>query len=397
MLSIRDPIHGFIRADDFESALLRSRPLQRLRFIRQLGLTFLVFPGAEHSRFSHTLGTMHLAGRLYDALVRNAPPDAFDPSPRALPRRLVRAAALLHDIGHAPFSHSAEDLFDEAIDHEAMTARLLRSDELRRIFDSHGDGVTVDAVVRVLRKEGEGVERLLSSIITSPLDVDKMDYLLRDSLYCGVQYGSFDLERLLDTLVPIDDPDRGWSVGVHMGGLHALEAMVMARYYMFTQVYFNDTGKIMELHLNEWLREVGHRWPSAPEAFLEQDDVSVWAAMRASDNPHARAIVARKRFRLAFETDEHLTPPQVEAFRALLPALRARFGEERLLVDHSSKNPHQFSETPVWVRRRDDSQVKMTEASDFIRHLSRINRFRVYAPADLREAVHAAIAAEWVG
>ena len=218
MLSFRDPIHGFIRADELETALIQSRPLQRLRFIRQLGLTFLIFPGAEHSRFSHALGTMHLAGRVYDALAGKSG-GLLPASPDSRERRLVRVAALMHDVGHAPFSHTSEDLFEEPIDHEEMTCRLLDTEEVREIFRLHGNGLDVRDVQQLLRKEAAGPGRLLSDVITSELDVDKMDYLRRDSLYCGVEYGSYDLERLIDTLAPIEDPvDGEWRLGVdHVG------------------------------------------------------------------------------------------------------------------------------------------------------------------------------------
>jgi len=212
VLTLRDPIHGFIRADALEHALINSRPLQRLRFIHQLGFTYLVFPGAEHTRFSHVLGAMELAGKVYDALAGKAP-DLLDPDPRSRDRRVVRIAALVHDIGHAPFSHSAEDLFDEGIDHEEMTRRLLEIDEIQSMFDEHGDGITAADVQTLLAGATEGRERLLSQIISGELDVDKMDYLLRDSLYCGVRYGSYDLPRLLDTMLPIADPETGeWGI-----------------------------------------------------------------------------------------------------------------------------------------------------------------------------------------
>ena len=275
VLSIRDPIHGFIRADPLEAALIDAGPLQRLRSIHQLGLTFMVFPGAEHSRFSHALGAMELAGRVYDALAAKGD-GLLVPGPASRERRLVRAAALLHDLGHAPFSHSAEELFEDGIDHEEMTRRLLVVPEMAAIFDRLGDGVEPAAVARLLAGEGGPGERLLTQIVTGELDVDKMDYLLRDSLYCGVRYGSYDLDRLLDTIVPLQDPESGeWGIGVEEGGVHALEALVMARYYMFTQVYFTVIGKALELHLAAWLEDQGERWPADPEAFLREDDLSV--------------------------------------------------------------------------------------------------------------------------
>ena len=395
MLSFRDPIHGFIRADELETALIQSRPMQRLRFIRQLGLTFLIFPGAEHSRFSHALGTMHLAGRVYDALAAKSG-GLLPTAPDCRERRLIRVAALMHDIGHAPYSHTSEDLFDEPIDHEEMTCRLLATDEVREIFSRHGQGLRSRDVQRVLRKQAEGPLRLLSDVITSELDVDKMDYLRRDSLYCGVEYGSYDLERLIDTVTPIQDPEGGeWRLGVDHGGVHALEALVMARYYMFTQVYFNVTGKVMELHFNEWLRATGHRWPVATEAFLDQDDVTVYHAMRQSDDRHARAIVHRERYALAFETHEHLSADEGRQFEALIPSLEERFGHENILVDHSAKDPHNLQKKRVLVRGYDGSLQPVAEASGFIRHMSRIDSFRVYAPAELRQHVADEVRRKW--
>jgi hypothetical protein len=223
-----------------------------------------------------------------------------------------------------------------------------------------------------------------------------MDYLLRDSLFCGVRYGTFDLERLLDTMLPLADPETGeWGVGVEEGGVHALEALVMARYYMFTQVYFNVTGKAMELHLNEWLKEQGVRWAAEPEAFLAQDDMSVWAAMRTSASPHARALVERRHFPLAFETREHLSREEKERFEALLPGLRERFGAGSLLVSNSAKDPHRMGRSRVLARRFDGSLEPMEQASQFIRHLSRIDRYRVYTPPELRDGVAAALQEAW--
>jgi len=401
MLSIRDPVHGFIRADPLEAALIDSRPVQRLRWIRQLGLTFMVFPGAEHSRFSHALGAMHLAGRLYDALTaRGGAP--FPAGAGTRERRLVRAAALLHDVGHAPFSHSAEGQFEGGIDHEEMTRRLLATDEIAAVFERLGGGLAAADVARLLaagagEAEGEAEpaadQRLLAQIVSGELDADKMDYLLRDGLYCGVRYGSYDLERLLDTVAAIEDPETGgWGIGVDEGGVHALEALVMARYYMFTQVYFSVIGKALELHLSRWLEEERRRWPADPEAFLAEDDLSVTARMRRSPSPHARAVVRREHWPLAFETREHLSADERARFDSLVAELEERFGHAELLVSYASKDPHRLGSARVLVRRAGGGLEPMEESSHFIRHLHRIQRCRVYAPPGRRDEVAAAIA-----
>ena len=387
MLAFRDPIHGFIRADAFEAALVQSRPVQRLRSIRQLGFGYLVFPGAEHSRFSHVLGVMELAGRVYDAVAAKS--DGLVPTGEgARERRLVRAAALLHDVGHAPFSHSAEQLFEGGIDHEGMTRRLLHSDEMREIFDRFGEGLRPEEVTELLSGPDEPRSRLLSKIVSGELDVDKMDYLLRDSLFCGVRYGSYDLDRLLDTLLPIEDPDTGrWGLGVDSGGVHALEALVMARYYMFTQVYFNVVGKALELHFNEWLREEGIVWPTDPDSFLTHDDISTMSDMRRSDNLHARAVVDRSHFALAFQSREHLSSAEREQIEALVEEARRELAPDGILVSRAAKDPHRFEQDRVWVRTESGALEPVQRASHFIGHLERIDSLRVYTRPELRDRV----------
>jgi hypothetical protein len=384
-LSVRDPVHGFIRADELETRLIATRPVQRLRSIRQLGVTNLVFPGAEHSRFSHTLGAMHLAGRVYDAIALAGGAD-LDPDPRTPERRVARAAALLHDIGHAPFSHTAEDLFDQPIDHEEMSRRLIELSEISGPLREHG--LAPERVLRLLAGEATGVERLLQQIVSGELDVDKMDYLLRDSLFCGVQYGRFDLERLLDTLLPLRDPQTGeWGIGIDIGGVHAVEALVLARYYMFTQVYFNVTGKVLELHLNAWLNDEGVRWSAETERFLKQDDVSVLEHMRRSRNLHAAALLQREHFVLAAETREHASSEEREHLEGRLAQLFDRFDRSELLVSRSAKDPHRLGRSRVQVRHQDGELEPMEDASHFIRHLTRIDRTRVYCRPELRAEV----------
>jgi hypothetical protein len=346
---------------------------------------------------------MHLAGRVYDALAARAAasgpaplPPAAAGGPAARHRRLVRAAALLHDLGHAPFSHSAEELFEGGIEHEEMTRRLLATPEIEAAFARFGEGLASADVARLLAGGETPQERLLAQIVSGELDADKMDYLLRDSLFCGVRYGSYDLDRLLDTLLPLADPATGeWGIGLEEGGVHAVEALVLARYYMFTQVYFNATGKALELHLNAWLAASGIRWAADPEAFLAEDDISIWSAMRASGSLHARAVVSREHFPVAFETREHLSAADKERFENLLPEVERRFGAGNLLVSNSAKDSHRLAESRVLVRRYDGTLEPMAEASQFIGHLSRIERYRVYTPPALREAVGEALRERW--
>ena len=394
MLTFRDPVHGFIRADTLESALIQSRSIQRLRSIRQLGFAYLVFPGAEHSRFGHVLGTMYLAGRLYDALAARSG-GLLPMGVEARERRLVRAAALIHDVGHAPFSHSAEHLFADSIDHEAMTRRILGTEEIRALFEAYGGGIEPAEVQQLLSGVESPRDRLLAKIISGELDVDKMDYLLRDSLFCGVRYGSYDLDRLLETVLPIEDPESGdWGIGVDEGGVHVLEALVMARYYMFTQVYFNVPGKALELHFTEWLEGEGIRWSTTPSEFFEQDDISTLTAMRRSSDPHARAVVERNHYPLAYQSGEHLSEQETLDLAAVIERVAGEFPPQQVLVSRAAKDPHRFEQERVWVRSEDGGLVPMQEASHFIGHLERIDRFRVYAPPDLTSRVASSIRRE---
>ncbi len=169
----------------------------------------------------------------------------------------------------------------------------------------------------------------------------------------------------------------------------------MARYYMFTQVYFNPTGKALELHFNEWLKETDRLWPADPAAFLAHDDVSTLVEMRVSDSLHARAVVQRQYYPLAFETDEHLSSDERDRFEAMLPELEERFGAPNLLVSHSAKDPHRLGESRVLVQRFDGVLEPMEKASHFMRHLARIERYRIYTLRELQSEVAAALARLW--
>lgn len=271
MHRIRDPIHGFIAVRPAEAALVDTPAFQRLRRIRQLGLTTYVYPGAEHTRFAHSLGACHVAGLLADSL--RAAGWAGDPA-------LVRLAALAHDLGHPPLSHAGE----RGMRHEAWTLRILRHPSVAEVLAAHD--VDAEAVAALVAGEGDPVG---AALVAGQLDADRMDYLLRDSRMCGVRYGEYDLARLVETVTLADGP-HGPAVALTRAGLHAAEGLLLARYSMFQQVYFHRTRRILDLLLDEVLPD----WPEAVEAYLEWDDGRLLERLRGDDRPAARAVWHRR-------------------------------------------------------------------------------------------------------
>lgn len=219
---------------------LIDRPeLQRLRHIRQNGLTNLVFHGAEHSRFTHSMGVAHLAGEMYDRICRN-----MDEQPDLHRRFTTCAAALLHDIGHGPFSHTLEEILeslDVPFHHEKMTRRIIEESGIRDVLVEMGDGVPAEVVAYIDKKQRpKGDDGHWShKIVSSQLDADRLDYLLRDAGAAGLRGHTYDLPRLLDMLHHIG----GTRIAVHRGGLETVEGYLVALDQMYRAVYFHHTSR----------------------------------------------------------------------------------------------------------------------------------------------------------
>src|SRR6266700_44702 len=211
---VRCPVHGFIRLNDWEMGIISQPPFQRLRRIRQLAWTDYVYPGAMHTRFEHSLGVMHTATLLYDSIVRNSREVleselAYDEAGFRRYRQLVRIAALLHDVGHGPFSHASEDLLPvndmkkEIYRHEDYSAAIVRTHFRSAIEDhptSNNYGFTADDVASLIEGTAGAKQGIFwRDIISGQMDADRMDYLLRDSHHVGVAYGKFDFHRLVAT------------------------------------------------------------------------------------------------------------------------------------------------------------------------------------------------------
>ena len=227
---LRDPLWNNIRLDPLALALLDTPVMQRLRYVRQLGLAFLVYPGATHSRFEHALGAWHLAGMALRLLDERGALQGIEP--RA--QQIVRAAALLHDVGHYPFSHALEEI--GVTDHEEVARPLITGGEIGDCLRAHlGAEAPHDVFALITGRSAQPLQGLISGSI----DLDKIEYLKRDATMCGVPYGEIDVDRLLNSLVMVNDPRRGPSIGVHEKGLSALESLLFAKYQMYRNVYWH--------------------------------------------------------------------------------------------------------------------------------------------------------------
>ena len=319
---IYDPIHGFIELDAGEVRLLSSPAVQRLRRLRQLGLAYLAFPSAEHSRFSHALGALAIGSRAFDEL-RAHSPGAFD-SERAFSaqRRLLRASLLLHDIGHGPFSHACEAVL--GVRHEARTEAILAQAEMQDAIAALD--VEPAAVLGLITGTAEA-DPVLRELVSGPnLDADRMDYLLRDAYFTGVAGGTFDAAQLIGSLRVLEGGGRP-QLGVDGRGVVALESFVLARYMMFASVYFHHTTRAFERVLNDVLRVL---WPqphalAGIDEFLAWDDFRVLDAIRDLDDEGARAL--RERHTIYGLAAEFNAERDLSVYERCERALRERWGE----------------------------------------------------------------------
>lgn len=370
-IEIRDPLHVFVKLKAAELPVLNCPAFQRLRHVHQLALSYLVYPGATHKRFEHSLGVMELATRIYNVVidaehlvdeVRDSdivPTEAFD---REYWRRVLRVAALCHDTGHLPFSHAAEkELLPEGANHETLTEQVVRSEQMLPIWDEMKLNPN-DIVLLAIEPEDVGVlppwQAILNEIITgASFGADRMDYLLRDSLHAGVAYGRFDHFRLIDTLrilppAPLGDGGDGDGrgrdpeLGIEHGGLESAEALILARYFMFSQVYLHRVRRIYDIHLKDflqaWLPE-GH-FSVDLDAHLSMTDNEVLAEMQkaAKDeghpgHVHARRIMFREHFKVLYTPTPDELATNDEAARQVFDAAVERYGLDQVRFDRYTK------------------------------------------------------------
>jgi HD superfamily phosphohydrolase len=228
---IRDPLWNNIRLDPLSFELIDTPAFQRLRYVRQLGLAFLVYPGATHTRFEHALGTYHLSRRTVPLLEEHEDFAAIGRDEC----QLVRVAALLHDIGHYPFSHALEEI--GALHHEAVARPLICDGEVAAVLRRELGAGAPERIVALISGESDSP---LQGLLSGSIDLDKLDYLRRDAFMCGVSYGEIDADRLINTLTLVRDPDTNRPrIGMVEKGLSALESLLFAKYQMYRNVYWH--------------------------------------------------------------------------------------------------------------------------------------------------------------
>ncbi len=271
---IRDPVFGYIGITEIEKNIIDTFPVQRLRGIKQLSVSNIAYPGGNHSRFSHALGTMHIAGKIIESLKgeKEAPPENW---------QLVRLAGLLHDIGHGPFSHSSESVLSThlGLSHEELGKKVITESKLAD--EIKAQGYDPEELGELIFGEPEK-EKYLKQIITSQFDADKMDFLLRDSYFTGVEYGRIDINRLIHSMEIMEG-----NIAINKKALSALETFIIARYEMFLNVYYHHSVRAAEIMLrkamNHARRFLGLTTFDDIEEFLQLDDAHVISELRKLD------------------------------------------------------------------------------------------------------------------
>lgn len=253
---IRDSVYGDIRLNEIEVEVMDNPQFQRLRRIKQLGLISLIYPGANHTRFEHSIGTMHIASKLADKLDLNQDD-----------KELVRISALLHDIGHGPFSHVSEGVL--SFPHEELTKYVIENTAIRDIIEKKFD---ITKIIEIINGEGK-----FGPIVSGELDADRMDYLLRDSHYTGVAYGIIDYERIISNL------NLNKHLSLDIKGVQAAEGALVSRYFMYPSVYQHHTTRIVNSMFRRGLKKLIDSGIINENDMYKYDDADIIGIFRNSE------------------------------------------------------------------------------------------------------------------
>lgn len=395
----RDTVHDYIHVrHQLILDLIDSKEFQRLRRIKQLGTSQYTFHDAEHSRFSHSLGVYELARKICDRFVQYYP-NEWDDSERLV----ILCAALLHDIGHGPFSHTFEQIFET--DHEHITTEIILDENtevnaiLRKVSPDFPN-----EVASVITKEYPNPQ--VVQLISSQIDVDRMDYLQRDAYNTGVTYGKFDLSRILRVIRPHEN-----GIAFQFQGMHAVEDYIVRRYQMYMQVYFHPVSRGMEVTLDRLLTrardlyQAGQLSPATPflepffegnysvEDYLHLDDhvlmyaISVWVNSQDRYLSTLAKMFLNRQPLKSVEFDRKRDTETVEYLRDLVDQL---FYDRKYftMTNHSSDISYDYSlkeKAPITLMHENGQMVDLSEVSPIVRILSDNlhGNDRLYVPREL--------------
>jgi len=402
---IKDPVHGYVYITEPEKKIIDSYPLQRLRRLRQLAGSDYVYPGANHTRFEHCIGVMYLAGKVVknpniSMLINDREVDA------------IRISALLHDVGHGPFSHVFEHLLIKKLNktHEDMTSWLIENSEIGIKLSEMGFNPKEISTLAVGKLKQPG-KAFLDQIISSAVDVDKQDFIVRDTFHTGAEYGFIDVFRLIHALNVL-----GENLAVEIGAISAIEAFMIARIESFKSIYFHRVGRAAQIMLATAMEkaddELGLTAFKTPEDYLALDDYTVWTALKKCD-PSKNIIddlEKRKMLKCAYERTFYEKDTMVsnifglETYRKQMQneiAQEAKVDPETVVIDvptvpsvpYHNAVLMESMEVPVFSKNPINGKkaYKLSEASKIIESLKGfINILRVYTNETNRTKVEKA-------
>ncbi len=366
---LSDPIYGFVRVEDHELKVIDAILFQRLRYIRQLGVAYLVFPSAQHTRFEHSVGVMELSTRIYNSL-------GFKDD-RLM--RVVRLAGLLHDIGHPPFSHTTEVLLGSR-GHEDIGYKVIMGQVGDMLKKEGFSWEEVQLIAKLaFKKAQDDSEKLLSDIITGEFGADRMDYLRRDAYFCGTSYGFFDYERLLNHIELVEGKKT-----VNLSALRALESFILGRYFMYLQVYFHKVVRILNIHLLEMIeRFFGSDYFLNTEKLMTLTDGDILSvALKYPQDIHVKRLMGREHFREVFHTNSK------EEFERAKEDLLAVYDPQLVRFDSVSKK---VLDEDIFVSEK-GKVFPLKEVSEIFSSLKDIEIHRIYAERSLKDDIKSYLA-----
>jgi hypothetical protein len=370
---VRCPIHGFIHFSPNERRIIDHPIYRRLRHVRQLALTEYLYPGANHTRFEHSLGVMEVATRAFDSLAAKhgdrmeatfQQVAGMEENTMQKARQFLRIAALLHDVGHAAFSHAAEDVVQKTAKHEALSVEVIKSPyHLGTLLKEKYGQECVEFVPLLIESADLPPQlRLLRDLISSQMDADRTDYLLRDAYHCGVEYGKFDYLRMIESMDVSENDLGGLDLALHRNGIHAFEAMVLARYQMNTQVYYHRVRRIYDQYLIRYHQALSAQGLEFNNDFiLANNDVTMMARiMEDAKDPTtetgkwAARIVNRNHHREVFSTPVTESQLLITKAKSVAKELLFQYNKTEQMFDLAKGNIHK-------LLRREDSEGDWVE------------------------------------